>query len=206
VRDGLQGDVVPLVGVRPEVLAEAGHAFGNLFHRLHYFAQKMNGKGVDGALALDAAVGDLEELLRWVLDYASPLSAAPRPVSASAVVGSLATAFGRTLAGDAPSLEAISLVADPAQLSQAFQLMRTALGADQEGGASGAPELEDAEGCRWLRVDGFEPGRNGIASGRGLVAWALAQKLIEAQGGLLSGSGEAGGVRWSVRLPLPAER
>lgn len=198
-------DVVPLVGVRPEVIAEAGHAFGNLFHRLHYFAQKMHGKGVDGALAMDATLSDLEDLLRLVLDYTSPLAVVAKPVSASAVLGSLGSAFGQPLDGAAPALGEALVVADASHLSQAFQLMRRALGEEPLAGAAPQPRLEDVDGCRWLRVDGFERGRAGIASGRGLVAWALAQKLIEAQGGLLTGIGDADGVRWTVRLPLPVE-
>lgn len=199
---------MPLVGVRQEVVAEAEHAFGNLFHRLHYLAQKLHGQGVEGAASLEGGISELEDLLRLVLDYTSPLAVEVQEVGSATVLGGMASGLAcRVLPPDGEA-ESRPVLVDPRHLSEAFRLMREGLGAGESAaaGATAAARIEVEEPSLWLRVDGFEPGRNGIARGRGLVAWALAQKLIEAQGGTLVGEAEDGGVRWSVRLPLPAER
>lgn len=194
---------MPLVGVRQEVVAEAEHAFGNLFHRLHYLAQKLESQGVEGAASLEGGLGELEDLLRLVLDYTSPLAVEAQEVAAATVLGGLASGLGcRVLPPDGEA-DTRPVLVDPRHLSEAFRLMRQGLGASDGAGSTAAARIEADEPSLWLRVDGFEPGRNGIARGRGMVAWALAQKLIEAQGGILVGEGEDGGVRWIVRLPLP---
>ena len=189
--------------MRQEVVAEAEHAFGNLFHRLHYFAQKLQGQGVEGAAAVEGALSELEDLIRLVLDYTSPLKIQARELDPAAVLGSLGSAFAGAEMSLPDAVGTATVWADAGQLSEAFRLMRQGLG----DGDGGSPELsvgvDDGEGVRWLRIDGFHGGRSAISRGRGLVVWALAQKLIEAQGGLLSAEGEEGGVRWSVRLPLP---
>jgi hypothetical protein len=197
------GDAVPLVGVRLEVVSEAEHAFGNLFHRLRYLAQKLDAKGVEGVAALEGALTDLEDLLRLVLDYTSPLAVVAQPVGADTVVRSLASALARPV--PAFGGEGLRVIADAGHLSEAFGLMRRALGGDSGVGDPLEARVEESEGSRWLHLDGFEPGRNGIAGGAAMVAWAQAQKLVEAQGGLLQAEGEGEGVRWSVRLPLPRE-
>jgi len=195
---------MPLVGVRREVVAEAEHAFGNLFHRLHYLAQKLEGQGVEGAASLEGSIAELEELLRLILDYTSPLSVAVREVGAGIVLGGLGRALRRTVESSA-EVEAANVLVDSGQLSEAFRLMKIGLG-DADGEASeSAARLERDEVEAWLRIDGFAPGRAVIGRGRGMVAWAQAQKLIEAQGGTLNGEAEDGGVRWSVHLPLPAK-
>lgn len=196
-------DVVPLVGVRLEVVAEAEHAFGNLFHRLHYFAQKLEAKGAEGAAALESAVGDLEELLRLFLDYASPLAVSSQPVAVDLVARSLSTALGRPAPPTAG--EGIRVVADPGHLSEAFRLMRRAFGSRDDAPPPPGARVEEHDGVRWLVLDGTEPGRKGIAGGAAAVAWAQAQKLVEAQGGLLHVLPADGGTSWLVRLPLPGE-
>lgn len=192
-------DQVALVGVRRDVFAEAEHAFGNLFHRLHYVAKKLQGRGVDGAAALVGSVVELEDLLRLVLDYASPLATEVQRVSAAAVVGSIASTLERSLEGRAPDWADAHVLADPGHLSQAFGHMLRVLG----GGSSAlVVGREEEDGATWLGVSGFEPGRAAVASGRSIVPWALAQKLVEAQGGILAEKGTEGGVRWTLRLPL----
>lgn len=196
---------MPLVGVRREVVAEAEHSFGNLFHRLHYVAQKLSGQGVEGAAALEGTLNELEDLLRLLLDYTSPISTELRDIGAPTILGSLGAAFGHVVAPWPEEVGRQRVFVDAGHLGQAFRLMRAALGERDGAAEEMIAALAEDDGARWLRIEGFEPGRNSIARGRGLVAWAQAQKLIEAQGGLLHGESEDGGVRWSVCLPLPLE-
>lgn len=184
--------------MRPDVVAEAEHAFGNLFHRLHYVAQKLQNRGIEGAAALATSVVELEDLLRLVLDYASPLKIEVRKVSAAAVVGSVSASLGRP-GGTGSEWAGDYVLADAGHLNQAFGLMRRVLG-DGSGNLEVARACED--GAEWLQVAGLEPARAAVASGRAVVPWALAQKLIEAQGGILAEEGAEGGVRWVLRLPL----
>jgi hypothetical protein len=196
---------MPLVGVRPDVVAEAEHTFGNLFHRLHYVAQKLGAQGVDGANALEGTLGELEDLLRLVLDYTSPLAVEAREVGATAILGSVGAAFGQSVAPWSEDVSRQRVVADAGHLGQAFRLMRSALGEGETGPKQMNASLREEDEIRWLVVEGFEPGRSNIGRGRGFVVWALAQKLVEAQGGLLGAETAEAGVRWSVRLPLPPE-
>ena len=188
---------MPLVGVRREVVAEAEHAFGNLFHRLHYFATKLQGQGVEGATSLESTVAELEDLLRLVLDYASPLAAEVVPVRAAVVVGGLAAALGRGVTPLGADCEARLVLADSRLLSEAFRLMKVGLGSG-EGEAGGRLEARS----RGLAVSTASTGVTTASPRRSAVAWALAQKLVEAQGGIHGGGPTA--VRARVRLPLAA--
>jgi hypothetical protein len=197
-------DVTPLVGVRPEVIAEAEHAFGNLFHRLRYCVRKLATEGVESASVLDATIGELEDVLRLLLDYTSPLAIELRAVEASAVLGSLAAAVAATVAlPDVGLTPARHLNVDPGRLSAAFQLMGYCLGG--AGGREIRSGIEEDESGAWLVVEGVESPGNGIATGRAVLAWAVAQKMVEAQGGLLFADPHTAGLRWSLRLPLVGE-
>jgi hypothetical protein len=193
---------VALVCVRAEVMAEAEHAFGNLFHRLHYLAQKLQSRGVDGAASLAGSLAELEDLLRLVLEYASPLSVDARWLSVDTVLGGVETGLSRRLAVRSGEMNGAQVLADAAQMVAALAHLRRVLG----DGPPLAASLELEEGSCWLAVGGLEPGRPLLASGRALVSWALAQKLIEAQGGTLAERTEDGGARWALRLPLAGER
>ncbi len=197
-------EATALVGVRPEVIAEVEHAFGNLFHRLHYSARKLASSGVEEASAFDEAIAELEDFLRLLLDYTSPLAVEPRGIAATAVIGSLRSALVGRAEQLPPAMAECQTSVDPGRLSDAFQLMGYCLGESRERQLEVDAD-DEAEGGPWLAISAAEPRRDVIAGGRRLLAWAVAQKLVEAQGGELDGRAEASGLRWTLRLPLTRE-
>jgi signal transduction histidine kinase len=190
-----------LVAVRPEVMGEAEHAFGNLFHRLHYLAQKLQNRGVEGAAALGGSVTDLEDLLRLVLDYVSPLAIEARLLDAETVVRGLESGLERRLGERCEEVAQARVLGDGGQLSQAFAYMRRVLAE----GTHVDVKVERDVGEGWLVLSGEEAGRTVVASGRAMIPWALAQKIVEAHGGTLTEETENGGARWKLRLPLAGE-
>lgn len=193
------GGPVPLIAVRPDVIAEAEHAFGNLLHRLHYTAQKLKSHGAEEAAVLEETVITLEDLLKLLLEYTSPLTVELRRVSAATVLRSIAGAMRCGQPSLASLVGAGQLMVDPGRLSQAFQLMARCLPGGEE--ARHLDAVVETRGHEaWLALQVATGGSLAATTGCCVVAWALAQKLVDAQGGVLCGG--PGDNPWTLQLPF----
>jgi hypothetical protein len=198
-----------LVAVRPDVLDSAEHALGNLFQRV-YHVTRLAREGL-GAHAdrLTEALESIEQIFELVFDYVSPVEIELRPVGAVKVLESLASqlrnhrgAAGLSM-GECPALR---VVADPRVLGRSFLFLGRALGRDWERAAEVALDVaHDEEGERIQFTVRAEVGESGLAAADANLAFAVAGRLIDLQGGALQAAASAGALVCSITLPVSTE-
>ncbi|GIW39893.1 MAG: hypothetical protein KatS3mg076_0470 [Candidatus Binatia bacterium] len=185
-----------LVVLSPAVLAEAEHALGNLFHRLHFFCRKAEGEGLP---PVGETVASLEETFRLLFDYVSPLPLDLRCVPALAVVRSASAALPSLRLECDGSVENKTLQVDSGRLSHAFALLGRFVRPGEAGTLEAkATSSSGPDGGSWLclRVS------LGSVVAPMRLAWAVAEKIVESHGGNLVRSAEGEGEAWTLRLPL----
>lgn len=198
-----------LVAVRPDVLGDAEHALGNLFQRV-YHVTRLTREGL-GAHAdrLTEALENIEQLLELVFDYVSPVEIDLRPVGAPKVLESLVAQLrnhrgaAELPTGDCPALR---VLVDPRVVSRSFQLVARALGRDWERAGDLALEVaHDEEGERIQFTVRAGVGEGGLAAADANLAFAVAGRLIDLQGGELQVSTSEGALVCSIALPVSME-
>src|ERR1051325_2563760 len=192
-----------LVVVRPEVLDDAEHALGNLFQRMHHVL-RVAGEGMGPyAARLNESLLDLEQLLELLFDYVSPMRAEPRSTSCTSVAESIMAQVGHrkpeewTL-GRFPDVQ---VLADGRILSRALQLLGQAL--SREIGAArlhlDIDERKLSDRVEFaIRLD-VPPAVGRLATAD--LAWVVAARLIELQGGELRRTSLADPACRSLLLP-----
>ncbi len=200
-------DVGQLVFVRTAVVDNVGHVLGNLFQRMYHLANRTRESDAVVAAELESSTTRLEEFLKLLLDYVSPSPLRLQMVSASEVVQSLAQQIADA-AGVTPALseapdDGMKLLVDPGGLSRSFALMAGQLRSASRGRTPARiAHLGNPDGELVLLVCLAESRREGRSS-EAEMQWAVAERLIEIQGGSLrETSGSTGEVTWEVTLPL----
>jgi len=201
-----------LVTLRPEVLSDAEHAFGNLFQRIHHVTRlAREGLGAQ-AERLTVALDDLEGLLELLFDYVSPVDLEVRPLNCGRVAESLQAhirthASGEFSVGVCP---AVDVMADPRALSRGFHLLGKARARELRGASRIAIEVtHDRSAGRAELLMSAQSGADTAVQGNGSagrmaeenLAWEVAARLIELQGGELRQL-SGGALTCSVALPL----
>ncbi len=196
-----------LVFVRTAVVDNVGHVLGNIFQRMYHLANRTRESDAVVAAELESSTARLEEFLKLLLDYVSPSRLRLQLVSASEVVQSLARQIADA-SGVEPSLRAApdngrKLLVDPGVLARSFALLASPL---RSASRDRTPALiagpGDSDGVLVLVVHTAESKPQGRSS-EAEMQWAVAERLIEIQGGSLQEkSGSAGEVTWEVTLPL----
>jgi hypothetical protein len=193
-----------LVSICPAVLNDAEHALGNLFQRIHHAARVARESLGPQADRLNGALSDLEALLELVFDYVTPVEVELRPVAADRVADSLAANLRQFASGDVAVAAPAGgqVMADPRVLSRGFQLI----------GKARADELKSATGVS-VSVTDDRPGErvafevsaltqtSATANGERSLAWEVAARLIEVQGGDLAQGAAANAVIYTITLP-----
>jgi len=175
-----------LVALRTDVLSDVEHAVGNLLQRMHHVARVSRGElGVQGE-RLQATLDELEQLLGLFFDYVSPVELQLRATDAARVAESLAAQLrGQGAAVTVEAASAPAVVADPRTLSRSFALLAQAGGRDWDGAAVAIATRRDASGER-VEFEVRAGGRGAAtAAAPGVLATAVARRLIELQGGEL---------------------
>lgn len=176
-----------LVALRPDVLNDVEHAVGNLLQRMHHVARAArNELGAPGE-RLQATLEELEHLLELFFDYVSPVSLELRATPTARVAESLAVQLrghGATVTVAASSAPAV--LADPRTLSRSFALLAQAGAAGWDGATLTVAAADDGSGERVeLQVCGAVPPAAASAAAQGVLATAVARRLIELHGGEL---------------------
>lgn len=204
LRRSKQGSTEHLVTVRPQVLSHAEHAVGNLFQRIHHIVRvARDGLGQQGE-RLSAALGELQEVLELVFDYVTPVDVDLGPVACKRVAESLAAhlrahAAEVTVAAGPPA----EVLADLRLLSRCFQLITKAYAGGLRGAAPVAvsARCDDGQDRAEFAVSasGFSETTPKDENG---LAWQVAERLIELQGGEMVETQAAGQLTCRVMLPL----
>lgn len=192
------------MAICPEVLNEAEHALGNLFQRIHHIARvAREGLGAN-AERMTGALSDLQELLDLVFDYVTPVTLERRPVGCERIAESLAANIRpfvtQGLTTDFAPGATIDL--DTRILSRSLQVLAKAC----------ARELAAAQTVALATVHDVAGGTVDIAvvlqggeaialTGDVDLAWEVAARLIELQGGELHRV--ASGSSLTVTLTFP---
>jgi hypothetical protein len=203
-----RGRGAQIVVVRPDVVENGGHIFGNLFQRMYHSIERVRDTDRGTAEELEGSTRQLEQCLQLLLDYVSPYEPAMQFVKALEVVRGLASqladATGSEVTIGAKLSNDSTLLLDPGRLAKAFRLLATclpledgrrtcvALTATIDSAASSLHML--------LRAPGDPaPQRSSLWD----LQWAVAERLLEIHGGSLAErAGAAGEVQWEVALPL----
>jgi len=193
-----------IVALRADVLNDAEHALGNLFQRMYHVTRVAREGLGPYADRMTDSLQDLERLLQLVFDYISPVSVDVRPVDAARVVETLAAhvrAHAVTVQTSAcPPLE---VLADARTLARSFQLL--ALAFEQELGAASAVAIEVLPGearefvTFLMQVVGASHSGHQTQAG---LAWEVAGRLVELQGGEVARTMGVGGCTCTVTLPM----
>ena len=201
-----------LVAIRPEVLSEAEHALGNLIQRIQHITRlARNGLGAQ-AERLTVAIDNLEGLLELVFDYVSPVDVEVRPLRCGRVAESLLAqvrtyAAGELTLGPCPAAD---VLADPRVLSRGFHLLGKARTRELRGASRIAIEVVHDRSSGRAEFQISAPSGIGAAAGDGgagrvaedSLAWEVAARLIELQGGELQRSSSEQPLMCSIALPL----
>jgi hypothetical protein len=198
-----------LVAVRPDVLGDAEHALGNLFQRV-YHVTRLTREGL-GAHAdrLTEALENIEQLLELVFDYVSPVEIELRPIGAAKALESLVAQLrhhrgaAALSTGECPALR---VLVDPRALGRSFQLLARALGRDWERAEEMALEVtHDEEGERIQFSVLASVGEGALTTADANLAFAVAGRLIDLQGGDLQAAMSEGKFVCSITLPISTE-
>jgi len=197
------------VFVRTAVVDNVGHVLGNVFQRLYHLTNRARESDAVVAAELESSTTRLEEFLRLLLDYVSPAQLRLQSVSAAEVVQSLTQQIA-DVTGARPTLNdatenRMQILADPGCLVRSFALIAAQLrsrGRSQVPAIGGEVGRADESLVVAIRMaDTRSEGRSSEAE----MQWAVAERLIEIQGGTLRERKESPGeVVWEVILPLQA--
>jgi hypothetical protein len=196
-----------LVTLQPEVLSDAEHALGNLLQRLRHAARRSAGDGFEPE-RLHGALEELEGLLELIFDYVSPVDVELRPISASRIAESLAGQV-RTYSPAGVSVGRLPVVQMPLDrrlLSRSFALLGRAIGRhwqNSSGTFVGARFDEGLERVEFTLRSALPNPCDGLVGGQEQLAFAVARRLIELQGGELCYSQSADQVECHIVLPAP---
>jgi len=192
-----------LVVVRSAVLATVDHAFGNLFQRLYHLIRTLRtGEGQHSVPVLESSIRELHGLLELFVDYVAPMSLEVRPVPIADVTRSFCRhaddqlGAGRLQVSVDADGEA-TVVIDPARLARAFHLLAPSL-AESAGRPCAECGIARSATHFEIRVDGSNPSKSAAAD----LRWALAEKLVDLQGGELRRLENGRNAGWILRLPL----
>jgi len=197
-----------LVIVRPAVVDTIGHVIGNLFQRMYHLINEAREAGTAAAVPLETCTRQLEEFLQLAFDYFAPVSLALQDIPAAEIAQGLARQIsdriGCAVKVDGKLPAGGSVLVDPGRLARTFAL----LAAQMESPAGRAAPVTvsvttNATGrslfLRWRVAPGGEGGRSSQAE----IRWAVAEKLLEVQGGALQRSAaDTGESQWEIMLPL----
>ena len=186
-----------LVVVRPRVVENADHVFGNLFQRLYHGTRRAGDLDAELGAELEDSAARLEEALQLLLDYVAPFPPSLERVMATEIATSLAQRLGASVTSAAAAAD-LRVAVDPGRMARAFDLMATQL---PEGrgvcGVAVEPGQEDV-----VLVVAVDAGVRTAASSIAELRWAVASKLIELHGGALGvAEGADGEGTWRVSLP-----
>lgn len=193
------------MAICPEVLNEAEHALGNLFQRIHHIARvAREGLGAN-AERMTGALANLQEILDLLFDYVTPQTLEMKPVGCDRIAESLVSNLRPFVIQDlkAGSAPAATIDADTRVLSRSLQVLAKArareLAAAQS--VSVATAKDDARGAIdiTLAVEGGEPI---VLSGDVDLAWEVAARLIELQGGELRQSAVGSSLEITLTFPV----
>jgi hypothetical protein len=203
VSAGDQGDG-ELVVVRQAVLATVDHAFGNIFQRLYHLLRTLRSGTNHVVPALEESVREVQSLLELFVDYVAPTPLEMRPLRTTDVASSF-----RRHADDELGTERIQLVVkddptamvavDPSRLGRVFHLLAQLLAERASADGLSGVCAPSATGTHFeIRIDGLTP----VNSPEAELRWALAEKLVDLQGGELRWLAAGQGAGWTLRLPL----
>jgi len=195
------------VVVVPEVVDSIGHVLGNLFQRLYHLVEVARTDGAGAAEDLTTTTRHLEGFLRTALDYLCPTTLTYQDLSIEDVVDGwrhqIGEAGGWGVRTEVEPRRPGVLRVDPAALRRSFALIATRLSRCADGGVVRL-RIATAPGDRAVAVSALlPPGAVDVGSSEREVEWALAEKLIELQGGTLREVRHgAGGTTWEIVLPV----
>ncbi len=203
---GTNGRDEVLVSLRPEVLHDAEHAVGNLLQRIHHTARvALTGVEAEHRERVGGALGDLEGLLELLFDYVSPIDIEARPTDAGKVASSMLSQV-REHAGESVAMNGGAegkVLVDPRAISRCFQLIGRSLGhAWKESPEICVDVSAGAAGQEIAFAVCAEPGDGAPVGARARVGLAVAERLLDLQGGTLHWNGE--GRSGACRVILPA--
>lgn len=192
------------VSVRTDVLSDVEHALGNLFQRIHHITRVSRDGLGPYADRLTDVVQDLEQLLELVFDYVSPIDLQIRPVKCSWVAESLAAQFRAqgSLEVSVDEVPTVEVLGDLRGLPRSFGLAASALSRDLDAGRPvriHAAYDERQHRCE-ITARFPSPHPSPMPANAGL-AWEVAGRLIDLQGGELCRSHQAGFLSCTVILP-----
>jgi hypothetical protein len=192
-----------IVALRTEVLNDAEHALGNLFQRMYHVTRVARDGLGPYADRMTDTLQHLERLLQLVFDYVSPVEIEMRPVDAARVVESLAAHIRVHGMGkiETAGCTSTAVLADARRLGRSFQLLALAFEHELVGASGIAIEVVPGNRERvefLLRVIGCPHAGCEAESG---LAWEVAARLIELQGGELVRMRGADGCTCTVVLP-----
>lgn len=176
------------MAICPEVLNEAEHALGNLFQRIHHIARvAREGLGAN-AERMTGALSDLQELLDLLFDYVTPVTLDARPVGCDRLAESLAANVRPLVAQELTTncAAGATIDIDTRVLSRSFQVLARArtreLAAAQMVALTGTHDAASGTVDLVMVLHGGET----IALSTDVdLAWEVAARLIELQGGEL---------------------
>ncbi|MEO8604205.1 MAG: hypothetical protein ABI629_16635 [bacterium] len=174
-----------LVALRTDVLNDVEHAVGNLLQRMHHVARSARAElGAQGE-RLHVTLDELEQLLGLFFDYVSPVELQLRATDGARVAESLAAQLrGHGAAVTVEPVAVPAVVADARTLSRSFALLAQAGARDWDGTAVAIAATRDASGEHVaFEVRGAQ--RAVVVAAAGVLATAVARRLIELQGGEL---------------------
>ena len=194
-----------IVALRPDVLNDAEHALGNLFQRMYHVTRVARDGLGPYADRMSDTLQHLEKLLQLVFDYVSPVEIEIRPVDAARVVESLASHVRQRAAGtiETPGCPSTQVFADTRRLGRSFQLLTLAF--QHEFSSASEITIEVVPEGRRECVDFLihivgVPGS--VQDTQAALAWEVAARLIELQGGELARTMEGEGCTCTVVLPM----
>lgn len=193
------------MAICPEVLNEAEHALGNLFQRIHHIARVAREGMGPNAERMVGALSDLQEILDLLFDYVMPVSLERRPVGCDRVAESLVSNLSSytTQEVNVGSTPAASIDIDTRVLSRSLQVLAKARTRELAGAQSVnvAVAQDDARTTVDMTVTVYGAGPM-VLSGDVDLAWEVAARLIELQGGELRQSATGSSLAITLSFPV----
>jgi hypothetical protein len=194
-----------LVVVQQHVLATVDHACGNIFQRLYHLIRTARAGGNHALPALEESVRELQALLELFVDYVAPMAIEIRPLRTADVSASFrhhldeALGIGRVVVVDVEVTGNVAV--DPARLARVFHLLAQSLHEPAgHGGSHAVCAVVAGAGHFEIVIEDVTPVKTPAAE----LRWALAEKLVDLQGGELRRVVTAETERWMLRLPVMA--
>jgi len=193
-----------LVVVRAAVVENADHVFGNLFQRIYASVGRVQELDPQEGLLLQASVREVEEALQLVLDYVAPLPPAFERFNLGEIVQSLTQRLEATAGLSFSARDELPVAtvvfADPGRLGRAFDLMVQRC-AFEARGTQGTIAVEIGSESASIQLC-LPAAAVGVGSSIDDLRWAVAEKMLEVNGGALEQTSDArGDVSWKITLP-----